>query len=297
MTHKKFSMPAGNGNFMLHQWEASSNFPYIWIVHGFGEHTARYDEVATFLNAHGFNVAGVDVSGHGLSAAELNNKNFNTVADHVNDLNKIHCDFFNSHTIADPSNWFLFSHSMGGLFSLEWLHNIESGSLISNPQRAFFSAPLIDLKLPIPAWKIIASKQLKVILPELKLSQPVGYDNLSYEDVNSYDYEMDPLNHSNGSPRFLLSILKAVSRLMSKAPTFKTPMAFAKSNEDQLVSPEAIDAFYKHLRCEKKLFTIHNSKHEIFNDLHKNECFEHLVAWYAQAIPAKMINEAAALNL
>ena len=40
----------------------------VLIVHGLGEHAARYDPVAAALNAEGWSVLGFDQRGHGRSS-------------------------------------------------------------------------------------------------------------------------------------------------------------------------------------------------------------------------------------
>jgi alpha-beta hydrolase superfamily lysophospholipase len=51
-------------------WRAESPRATIVLLHGFGEHTGHYHRLAFALNAHGYDVWGLDHTGHGLSAGE-----------------------------------------------------------------------------------------------------------------------------------------------------------------------------------------------------------------------------------
>ena len=64
----RFSASNGEGDIVAHVWLPEEPIALLQIVHGMSEHGARYDEFARFLNRYGFAVLADDHAGHGQSA-------------------------------------------------------------------------------------------------------------------------------------------------------------------------------------------------------------------------------------
>ena len=97
----------------------------ILLVHGIGEHSNRYDEIANFLTQWGFDVLSLDLPGHGLSARKggfLRFADFDEMVREVKDVLR-----FWMTEGPDASQElrnkpvYLMGHSMGALTSLYWL--------------------------------------------------------------------------------------------------------------------------------------------------------------------------------
>ncbi|MBZ3916590.1 alpha/beta fold hydrolase [Streptomyces acidiscabies] len=58
------------GRIAVHEWPTPRPRYVALLVHGYGEHLGRYEEVAGVLRAHGAAVLGPDHAGHGLSDGE-----------------------------------------------------------------------------------------------------------------------------------------------------------------------------------------------------------------------------------
>ena len=88
----------------------------LQIVHGIAEHIERYDEFASFLNAHGVLVVGEDHMGHGGSAQHGGTQGYfdggwdAVVTDTVQLLKTTKQEF-------PDKPYFLFGHSMGSFLS------------------------------------------------------------------------------------------------------------------------------------------------------------------------------------
>jgi alpha-beta hydrolase superfamily lysophospholipase len=52
-------------------WDCEKPKGIVHIVHGMGEHAARYDDFAAFLNEHGYLVRSSDLRGHGKTAGSI----------------------------------------------------------------------------------------------------------------------------------------------------------------------------------------------------------------------------------
>ena len=55
------------GTLHVREWEVDEPRGAVVLVHGYGEHIGRYEHVAAALNEAGWNVFGLDHTGHGRS--------------------------------------------------------------------------------------------------------------------------------------------------------------------------------------------------------------------------------------
>jgi len=95
-------------------WAIQKPEAVVFLVHGFGEHINRYDELARFLNHHGYSVFGLDHRGHGKS--EGLRVDINKFSDYINDyIGFIQHIQINVYPFPKPA--FLLGHSMGGLIA------------------------------------------------------------------------------------------------------------------------------------------------------------------------------------
>jgi hypothetical protein len=85
----------------------------VVIVHGLGEHCARYDHVSRALNAAGFVVYSLDHQGHGRS--EGDRLHLNSFQDYVNDVMAV-VNIAKTENPLIAKKTFLLGHSMGGKF-------------------------------------------------------------------------------------------------------------------------------------------------------------------------------------
>jgi len=76
--------PATHHALFYRTWRLADTQAVIVIVHGFGEHGGRYDELAQALAVHGVAACCLDLYGHGRSAGPRGD--VATFADYVEDL-------------------------------------------------------------------------------------------------------------------------------------------------------------------------------------------------------------------
>jgi len=87
--------------------------PVLVVMHGYGEHCRRYDELARFLARRGIGIASFDARGHGRSAGQRGY--VRDFEDYVDDL----CVFFDAVARSEPDRSVaLLGHSNGGLIAL-----------------------------------------------------------------------------------------------------------------------------------------------------------------------------------
>ncbi|XP_067854494.1 monoglyceride lipase-like isoform X2 [Heptranchias perlo] len=216
-----------DGNYLFCRYWEPPTPPrgLVMIVHGAGEHSGRYSEVATMLVKHSLFVFTHDHIGHGQSEGErLVVSDFSV---YVRDC----LQHFDMMTKSHPQlKIFLVAHSMGGLIAIHVANERQD-----NIAGAVFIAPLVlmnpESATPI---KIFCAKLLNHVLPNVSL----GYMEprwISREEKEVVDYINDPLNyHGPVRVKFAVVLLHAVANLEKVLPTISTPMLILHGDADKL---------------------------------------------------------------
>lgn len=290
-------------------WRSSRNFPgtraalrwwknahgtelpargFVWIIHGLGEHSGRYDELASFLNQAGFDVLAPDHPGHGLSRLEGGQRRLADFPEMVRECR----DALRWWTSEGPLSkrgilhtpWHLVGHSMGGLVALEW---VRQGQALANENepvadfalRVFVSAPPLRLVLPVPGWKQVLAKGLAQLAPDLQIANGIQAAALSYDAANVAAYREDPLVHGHASPRYFLSMNETAARVLANPQDLEVPIALAVGEDDPIVDPSAVRELFDSLATHKRFLLFPHAKHEIFNETCRRDVYRALAEW------------------
>lgn len=250
----------------------------VVIAHGLGEHIGRYEHVAEALVASGCAVRGLDHRGHGRSGG---------LRGHVDGFAQLTGDLgcvvkaFRAEHPALPT--VLYGHSMGGLVVLQFLtdhpdHGLD-GVILSNP--------LLALAFTPPRWKTAASRLLGKIAPRLRLSSELDTSKISRDAAEVKTYEDDPLVHGLISTSLYNNMMAAAGEAGTTASALRLPTLWLIGAADQIVSPEASEAFARTLPPESTTIRVWpDSYHEPHNDLDRAEVIEAMVTWVAARVAA-----------
>lgn len=122
---------------------AKSRGSILW-VHGYAEHSGRYEAVIKYLSANGWGSVAWDLRGHGRSTGR---RGFITdLEEYLYDLTATRTHW--QEKLVEPT--VLVGHSLGGLISLRYCQKYFE---LWSPRAVILSAPLIQLRLEVPAWK------------------------------------------------------------------------------------------------------------------------------------------------
>jgi alpha-beta hydrolase superfamily lysophospholipase len=274
----------------LHWWKnrRNSTIPsrgYVWIVHGIGEHGARYRELAVFLTGFGFDVLAPDLPGHGLSRAEGGLTKIPSIPDIVAELRGLQHNWLTRGPAAKQgaanAPWFLIGHSLGALISLQWIlegkRSEEEGDFA---KRVFLSAAPLRLKMPVPAWKTSLATVLEGLAPDFAIPNGIAADDLSYDVGNVAAYRQDPLVHNQATPRIYNSMVRVGEDALSRPRDIEVPMFLAIGADDPIADPVTLRGFFDGLGTHKKFAEIPHTKHEILNDMGRQRCFDAIASWF-----------------
>lgn len=249
----------------------------VLIVHGLGEHILRYEHVAKYLNAPGWNVVGYDHRGHGRSGGDkgaLKNSD-DLVCDLSEVIDKLRTPY--------PGTLVLLGHSMGGSIA---------GRFVAEGLAAFpahWHRPVDALVLSSSAFDPGMNSAQKIMLsmaaplaPNLAVSNGLKPAWISRDPTVVKAYQDDPLVHDRITPRLVKFILDRGELTIRSAPKWKVPTLLMYAGSDKCVSPRGSEAFAS--GAPKNVVTAREFPqlyHEIFNEPEKSEVLNVLGNWLA----------------
>jgi len=242
----------------------------VVIVHGYAEHSGRYDHVGGALADAGYAVHAYDQRGHGRS--EGDRALVRSMDEYLDDLDLFVARVATRHSTSTPT--FILGHSMGG--AIVALHAIErrptarglllSGAAVSNSER-----------LGLRGWLITTLGRLFPKLPLVKLdAATVSRDP---EVVQLYD--ADPLNYRG---RMKAGLLRALTlggqRIARGAATLRCPLLIMHGADDALVPADASTRLFDAVASDDKTLKLYEGLyHEIFNEPERDAVFADVVTW------------------
>ena len=284
-------------NLFYGSWESKNPQAVMVVVHGFGEHSGRYEEMASMLTENGFNVYTMDLRGHGRSDGERWNPD--SFDDYIKDL-KIFMDLVKEK--EENRDVFLLGHSLGGEIVLKYAilypENIK-GVIASSPSvGTYLSLPVIGrsavalgmLRLTTPVMGLLAR-----IAPSLHVTgTQIDPQYLNHDRENYEAYANDPLVcHEPMKLRFSYEASKNILFLQEHADELKIPCLIMYGTSDVIVPPDSIREFYGKVNSEdKKLYSFDGYYHEIFNEVGKEAVYKVLFSWLTSMVPKGMSEQA-----
>jgi alpha-beta hydrolase superfamily lysophospholipase len=239
----------------------------IVIMHGLGEHSGRYRQLAHKLNEAGWSVRCYDHRGHGRSQGARGD--IPTGSPMLQDA-QIVVEDFTARTGFRP---FLLGHSMGGLFAAHFALSARAplrGLILSSPGLAIRITPL----------QLHLLKVMRAIAPGLGLPNGLQTRYLSHDPRVEAAYKADPLVHGKISARLLSSMLESIAFCASHAASLALPALLLVSGDDHLVDATGSERFFAQLPAGRATLIKYDALyHEIFNETSSTLPFDDLRNW------------------
>ena len=287
MEKKMFKNAAGE-QVMYLQWSVFAPSAAVVIAHGMVEHPARYDELASFLNANGISVYGIYHIGHGEDAEVLNHMDkggFDRCISNLNYLVKLA-------RAESRAPVVLLGHSMGSFMAQHYItryHNLEglilSGSTTATPlvkMGAVLAKVLCALSpnktRPSPFMNSMAFGSYNKAFPDAK----TDFDWLSRDGQQVQRYIDDPLCGGICSVSFYQNLtagMASMGRPELLAKINKALPIYIQGGSQDPVSDMGKGLYslkqqYDALGIRRvKLDVYQGARHEIFNELNREEVY------------------------
>ncbi len=237
----------------------------LFILHGFGEHSHRYEKFSQYFPD--FQIAIFDMRGMGQSEGER------VFVDSFQRYEQDALEFFNfiERSCAVDCGRLFLGHSMGGLTLMRLCTEYKLDA-----ERFIFSAPCF--RVAVPGFALELNRWIERLDPRFIYRNPVYYKNLSHCDFEMLSYKNDPWIMHKMTARLLNEMVRAGKQVVDiPAIDFKRPVHFFLAGNDKLVRTSVALDVYNRLSATSKTLNIYkNFYHEIFNEVDQVRVFHDL---------------------
>ena len=257
-------------NFYVQGWEPPKRpKAVIALIHGFGEHTGRYEHVGEAFNKAGYILIGFDLRGHGKSEG---------VRGHASSYDALMEDITDFKTLVEVRYpnlpYFLYGHSMGGNLVLNYCLRCKPdvvGAIVTGPWLRLASAP--------PSLQVRLAKTINNIFPDFAQNSNLETAALSHDQNVVEAYDHDPLVHAQISVRLFVSIYESGLWALDHAEELSIPLLLMHGTADRITSFAASAEFAK---ASGKVTTWRpwdGFYHEIHNEPEKVDVIQAMIEW------------------
>ena len=261
----------GTSRLWRRTWTPTGNArAVIILVHGLGEHSGRYDYLASHCTKLGFAVCAVDHYGHGKSDGQPGHvERFSVYLDGVRALlGQVRAE-------RPGVPLFLLGHSMGGLIAASLLPEEQAhfrACVLSGPAFASDAEP--------PAIVMRITRLIAWLAPTVPM---IGLDpaGVSRDPDVVRAYVRDPLvHHGKLTARLIVELKTAMQTTLARAPEVNLPLLIMHGEDDVLTSPAGSREFHARAgSADKTLKTYPGLYHEIFNEPEKDAVLFEMTDW------------------
>ena len=243
----------------------------IALVHGYAEHSGRYEWVGQQLSAAGYSVYAYDLRGHGRSEGER--VRVRSFSQHLNDLAA-----FLRIVQAESGDEapFLLGHSMGG-----GIGALYAATRAPQLRGLILSGPLVYQKGGVPL-RILA----KVIGLVARVRPGLGLMGLKAATVSRdaavvAAYDTDPLVYRGKLPAIsLVAMARAIAHIQERMEAITVPLLLLHGTADELCDPEGSRQLYATVSSTDKTLKLYEGlAHEVLNEPEKETVLADLRAW------------------
>ncbi len=243
----------------------------LCLVHGFGEHSGRYDSWARKFCEHDIMVYSIDYRGHGKSEGKRGV--VNSIAEINDDINAMlrRC----KGSWRDIPNY-IYGHSMGGLLVLNFLMKRRSDF-----EGAIVTSPCLGLTKPLSPFKTKAIKYLDYIIPKRTFSAGISSEQMTQSSDLVEERESDELMHGRISVRLFNQVHERTVELNTVPQNVRIPIFMAHGLADPVTDPEATIRFAEKYTPLTTFVGYENALHELHNEPVADELFDEIIKFMA----------------
>ena len=282
MDHQTGSFLARGGVSIFTQGWRPAGTPRarVVLVHGFGEHSGRYDHVAQALVEAGHLVCALDLRGHGRSGGP---RAVVRLDDQVADLALYLSELDREAADAGEADLplVLLGHSMGGALVTALLAEGEV-----TPDAVVLSGPYIRNAVAVPALLRTLAPIIGRIAPGLP-TQSLDPADVSRDAEVVADYASDPLVHHGGVPAGTGAALLGVeAQLLPRLGRVQVPLLVVHGGDDRLADVEGARALVAAWGGPAELSVQPGLYHEVFNEPEREKVLAEVVDWLDATLAA-----------
>ena len=246
----------------------------VLLVHGYGEHSGRYQHVIARLTASGYAVYTLDHRGHGKS------EGVRAYCDYMDQFVEDLKIYFDHMKAAQPGKKrIVLGHSMGALISLAFTERYQS----EIDALAISGAP-VNADANVSPALVMVGKVLTHLVPKMHLLPSSGAGILSRDPEIDIAWDNDPL--TNKKPmrvRLGVEMNNMARSVRDHLADLRLPILIMHGTEDKLVNPSGSQLAYDKVSSKDKTLKLYpGMRHEIMNEIGKEAVLDEIVTWLDQ---------------
>jgi alpha-beta hydrolase superfamily lysophospholipase len=266
----------GGRTLCRRSWLPENAESVLVVIHGFAEHSGRYEAFGSWFSGRGCAVHAYDHQGHGRSEGRRNH--VRRFGDFLEDLRGF-LELTRSEHPGLPCA--LVGHSMGGLIAAAFARERppESLGLVG----VVTSGAALSLGPALSRSKLLVARGLRRVAPWLTLDAGLPAEALSRDPEVVRRYVEDPLVGTRMTPSLAVELMDAVTRTAGGGGDVALPMLLLHGGADSLCAPAGSQAFFESLgerAAEHSALRVYPQlRHEIFNEPEQDEVFANVLEW------------------
>jgi alpha-beta hydrolase superfamily lysophospholipase len=247
----------------------------LLVVHGYAEHSGRYEALGAWFAARGLAVHAYDQRGHGRS--EGARCHVDRFGEYLDDLDRVLERVRGEHAGLPVV---LVGHSMGGLVVASYLADRRPPVAA-----AVTSGALLALGPGVSRARVLAARAIRLVWPRLALGSGLDPNGLSRDEEVVRRYVEDPLVQRSMTAGLGAEILATVPRTAARAFEVQVPVLVLHGAEDPMCPIEGSAAFHGGLQVPGCAFRGYPGlRHEIFNEPEREQVFADVLEWVERTL-------------
>jgi len=279
--HQQGRFAGCDGTSLYYQaWTTSSSRPRAAVVnlHGLGDHSGLYPNLAGHLPVRGLALYAYDMRGNGRSPGQR--AYLRSWQEYRDDLHRF---------VVRVREWekdvplFLLGNSLGGLVVLDYA--LDHGAGLAG---VIAAAPPLG-RLGVPPVLMALGRVMSRVLPRFSLEVGMDLTGLARDPGVREMVLGDPFFHRRGTARLSTEVTAAIARVHQRAADLSVPLLILHGSADRMVPPDGSRSFFAKLRYPDREFREYpEAYHALFADLNHAEVLGDLERWIEAHIPVKV---------
>jgi alpha-beta hydrolase superfamily lysophospholipase len=254
-------------------WEpAGEPRAVVALVHGLGEHSGRYERLASRFTDAGLAVVAIDLRGHGRSPGARGDTRF---APALDDLDALVAPCRERGVPV-----FVYGHSLGALLAVLWLVERPAPPIAG----VVVSAIGLHSALREQEIKVRAARVLGRAVPKMRVKSGIDPATLSRDPEVVRAYRADKLVHNAVSLGFGLDALEAIDTIVDGAPRLAVPLLVIHGGDDALAYASGARELAALAPGVCTLEVYDGLYHEVHNEPEQERVFTDVLAWMQEHI-------------
>lgn len=242
-------------------------------LHGYSEHSARYEHIMQFWLESGYESVWMDLPGHGLSQGKR--ANIDRFEDYLESFEKF---LTTIEKFSMPQPWHFFAHSLGALVGIRFLQTSARAAQFAS---ATLSSPLLGL-YKMNGWKLWLVAKLVHFLPNVTMANRyrIGSQLLSHDVEMLKQRNSDPLIVPSYTTHWVREVLRAREDAFSEVDKILVPLAIFQAGEELITNREDTERFYQALSVSQKEWKVYEGfRHEILHEIGRERVMKDILKW------------------